>query len=375
MAIRLSLSVMERAVDTSPKVILNPLRRAIPWVLPLLGLLGLTSGTPSSAWAQASEARVRETLPKSLHSTGAGMELWYSEAQGGLETITHIPYRELGCSRCHVAGCENCHGEEGETRNFTSPSQTVCLGCHFVENVEVRRLTRDQGTADVHFSAGMECLDCHTLDEVHGDGARHTSFQASGVLAAECTGCHESLSTTLSHSVHGEKLDCTPCHVRSVPTCYNCHFGETGSGPSVAMDGLVFLLNQDGQVTAANLHTFVFQDRALITFAPFFPHTVMAEGRGCGECHGTEAALAVQSGAFSPVVHGENGPVARPGVIPVAQGVEWSFPLYRNQEEAWVPFTPSQAPRVNIAGFGAPLSSDQIRKLALVPETAGGGGS
>jgi hypothetical protein len=141
------------------------------------------------------------------------------------------------------------------------------------------------------------------------------------------------------------------------------------------MDGFVFLLNQDDRVTAANLHTFVFHDQALITFAPFFPHTVMAEGRGCGDCHGTEAALAVQAGAFSPVVPGEEGPVARPGVIPVAQGVEWSFPLYRSQGDDWVPFTPSQAARVNIAGFGTPLSADQIRKLATLPESAGGGGS
>lgn len=350
--------------------------------------MGLVGIVPSSTGAQVSEARVRETLPTSLHTTGSGMERWYSRAQGGLETITHIPYMELGCSGCHVTGCDACHtGEEapgagastaardpeGETTKYTSPLQAACLECHFVENLEIRRLARSPGSGDVHFSAGMECMDCHTLDEVHGDGSRHTSFQAPGVVEAGCTGCHQSLSSTLSHSVHGQKLDCSACHVSSVPTCYNCHFGATGSGPSISMDGLVFLLNQDDKVTSANLHTFVFEERALITFAPFFPHAVMAEGRDCRDCHATDAALAVQAGAFSPVVSGEEGPVARPGVVPVGQGVEWGFPFYRNQEDSWVPFVPSQAPRVNIAGFGAPLSAEQLKKLVTRQEPVGGG--
>ena len=367
---------------------MNPLRRSLPRVLPFLAVIGLLGNAPSSASAQAAEARVRETLPASLHGTGAGMERWYSREHGGLETITDIPYRELGCSGCHVAGCDACHGTEGapraeastvnrdrdeETSSYASPSQADCLRCHFVENLEVRRLAQTSGPGDVHFSAGMECMDCHTLDEVHGDGSRHTSFQAPGVLDVECTDCHPSLPPTLSHSVHGEKLDCSGCHVRSVPACFNCHFGATGSGPSIPMDGFVFLLNQDDKVTAANLHTFVFGDRALITFAPFFPHTVMSEGRGCGDCHGTEAVLAAQAGAFSPVVPGEEGPVARPGVIPVAQGVEWGFPFYRSQQDDWVPFVPSQAPRVNIAGFGTPLSAGQLRRLATLPDSAAGG--
>ncbi|PIP07030.1 MAG: hypothetical protein COX51_07575, partial [Syntrophobacteraceae bacterium CG23_combo_of_CG06-09_8_20_14_all_50_8] len=36
----------------------------------------------------------------SLHATARGMEYWYDKANGGLETITGIPYSEAGCSKC-----------------------------------------------------------------------------------------------------------------------------------------------------------------------------------------------------------------------------------------------------------------------------------
>jgi len=53
----------------------------------------------------------------SLHYTTRGMAYWYDKANGGLETLTGIPYSspKLDCLNCHVKSCDVCHKTgEGE---------------------------------------------------------------------------------------------------------------------------------------------------------------------------------------------------------------------------------------------------------------------
>jgi hypothetical protein len=45
----------------------------------------------------------------SLHYTAKGMAYWYDKTNGGLETLTGIPYSKLPCSHCHVSSCDTCH--------------------------------------------------------------------------------------------------------------------------------------------------------------------------------------------------------------------------------------------------------------------------
>jgi len=44
----------------------------------------------------------------SLHYTTRGMAYWYDKANGGLETLTGIPYSspKLDCLNCHVKSCD-----------------------------------------------------------------------------------------------------------------------------------------------------------------------------------------------------------------------------------------------------------------------------
>ena len=42
--------------------------------------------------------------------------------------------------------------------------------------------------ADVHFAAGMECIDCHTSREVMGDG--YATPDMRGQLEIRCEDCH-----------------------------------------------------------------------------------------------------------------------------------------------------------------------------------------
>jgi hypothetical protein len=53
----------------------------------------------------------------------------------------------------------------------------ICaLKCHARE-AAIMNIDKRQGTADVHFASGMECMDCHTPREMHGDGIQYLSMK------------------------------------------------------------------------------------------------------------------------------------------------------------------------------------------------------
>ena len=124
-------------------------------------------------------------------------------------------HRGLGCSACHIA---RPNVEERKTpahRLVRNGGVTACLKCHNSNHVgadyvglfekdthrgfrspfiEGRQAPRIYGSeqhrlaADVHFRAGMECMDCHTVEEVHGTGNRPES-PYNGVQTT-CESCH-----------------------------------------------------------------------------------------------------------------------------------------------------------------------------------------
>ena len=65
---------------------------------------------------------------------------------------------------------------------------------------------------------------------------------------------------------------------------------------------MLFLVNHNGKVTLGNLHTFIYQNRTMIVFAPSFPRWIMKEGRKCGDCHGTQLVQSMSKKNFRPVV-------------------------------------------------------------------------
>jgi hypothetical protein len=134
----------------------------------------------------------------------------------------------------------------------------------------------DETPPDVHFEAGMHCVDCHTKIEVHGDN--HIQGLASCITRVQCEDCHGSpraranpspaydhirdsdgeliLTTRVTQRElvipqvidaitpghprytaaaatgmgvnpegfsHVDKLACQSCHSGWVPTCYGCH--------------------------------------------------------------------------------------------------------------------------------------------------------
>jgi hypothetical protein len=306
---------------------------------------------------------------RSLHYTAKGMSYWYDKSNGGLESVTSIPYSQLSCQGCHVSSCDRCHlGETDGVPGYstkTARQQELCLGCHARE-ASIFKIDRAANQVDVHVRSGMTCMDCHTAREIHGDGVEYGSMKQPIAMDTRCEKCHTP-SASLSHTTHKGKLDCKACHDRQVVSCTNCHF-ETlmNEGKRVAMpvSGWVFLMNLNGKVTSANMQSFVVEGKkTFLMFAPQHSHSVMAKGRECKECHATKAAREVQRGKVKLTWMQDGQLKNMKGVIPVADKVDWEMVYYEREAGKWVPMNNPAKPKLHYAGFGIPLTRAQMDSL------------
>lgn len=219
-------------------------------------------------------------------------------------------YRASGCAACHVlysdAGTYEGNdraipGDQKDRPRFhritTKIPETQCLHCHnrggrtgvsFIGTMESdgygtpwtpegEKQPKLHGkhynhlTADVHYERGLTCIDCHTLDDIHGDGNIYGKKEQA--VEIECVDCHGTINSPSQmkssrgnelsnlhkageeivlvskldgseHSVpqisrvefseegrtamvavenHLERLECYACHARWAPQCYGCH--------------------------------------------------------------------------------------------------------------------------------------------------------
>lgn len=311
----------------------------------------------------------------SLHYTAGGMGYWYDRKNGGLETITGVPYSQLGCKNCHAVSCDDCHKTDVAGKPAYSAKaardQAVCLKCHAREAAAMKA-DKAQNHEDVHFSKGMQCMNCHSGTDVHGDGTEYVSMKQPGVISAKCETCHQKFAPTRSHMVHAGKLDCKACHVRQVVSCTNCHFEtllKTGKRVSVPVSGWIFLMNYNGKVTSANMQTFVAgEKKTFLMFAPQFSHSITKSGRFCEECHATDGAAQAQAKQVK-LLWLEKGAVQQArGVIPVAAGAKYGLVFQDFQDGKWSVIENPVEPVIHYAGFGEPLTDVQVKKLSVAQQ-------
>lgn len=310
----------------------------------------------------------------SLHYTTEGMRHWYSKETGGLEVITGVPYDQLSCKNCHTTGCDRCHRDEKDGSLIYSTTeakkQSLCLECHGRAKAMIG-IDQKAEQVDVHFQKGMECMDCHTGKEVHGDGTEYVSMEQKGAMDARCENCHETVEQSPPHTVHGDKLDCKACHVRHVVSCTNCHFDhflKTGEKKADPKSDWVFLLNTKGKVTSANMQTFVAKgDKTFLMFAPHMSHSIMREGRACDDCHGTDIVKQLNEGkvVLTKMVNGKV--INTKGVIPVVDGVDYDCVYLDLKDGEWIPLENPAEPIYHFPAYGEPLSREQLKKLATSP--------
>jgi hypothetical protein len=214
-------------------------------------------------------------------------------------------YRAAGCAACHVLYADDGLSHSGDpTVPGDEPGHAIkhvvttkiptqqCIHCHnrggrtgvsFIGTMESDGYGSPWGAdgnkqpqlhgknynhlrPDVHFERGMECIDCHVEQELHGDG--NIWGKKEFVTEVRCETCHGTFTEEatlvtirgnslpnveqteggdfiLTSKVHGtehpvtqavdvasvamsipghqERMECTACHAPWAPQCYGCH--------------------------------------------------------------------------------------------------------------------------------------------------------
>ena len=193
-------------------------------------------------------------------------------------------YRSAGCAACHMltsndgtyAGNDpTMKGKPwraAQHRITTKIPAEQCARCHKGGNrIGVSFVGELAGhEADVHFQRGINCIDCHTSKEIHGDGNIYPRM--SNAVRIRCQSCHGTpsappsladmdgtmltnlkkdgdrvilksrvtgkdhvvsvletikmkgrLATAMQIPQHVERMECDACHATKTVNCYVCH--------------------------------------------------------------------------------------------------------------------------------------------------------
>ncbi len=281
-----------------------------------------------------------EYYSTSLHFTRAGKAWFYNETpNNGYETLTGIPYANLPCQGCHrpdqaagTNGCESCHDTATPElgAQVDASLSGVCGGCHSRQAAE---RAAPANYTDAHDAvSGGDCIYCHSLEDMHGDGTEYNSMLEDGAIDAKCSNCHTSVPSNTYHvSVH-DNVDCSSCHMQGVVSCANCHFEGQVSVPETKMArtrivNWMLLVNRNGKVHPANVQTLEYQGETFAAIAPFYSHTIAKNAVVCSDCHSNANITALTTGDSTLVVM-EQGPADANGTTLVGVGGRVPVPFY-----------------------------------------------
>ncbi|MBZ0263053.1 hypothetical protein K8I28_00165 [bacterium] len=185
-------------------------------------------------------AGIASTFESSLHRNFTGYETLF-EARAGIQFEDHPEIQEefeAECGTCHTT-CGQCHVSRPNSvkgglvqghRFMPTPNQSEqCTACHGSRVGEEYTGSRDGYNADVHYiQAIMNCMDCHTGQEMHGNGTEYETRYHSDDMP-RCEDCHAGQGTSNNyHSQHWGELSCQVCHSQDYKSCNKCHVGGTG---------------------------------------------------------------------------------------------------------------------------------------------------
>jgi hypothetical protein len=188
---------------------------------------------------------------------------------------TKVP--EYQCLHCHNRGGRTGVSFIGtmESDNYGSPYKADGGKQGSLHGKQYNHLT-----ADIHYQKGMSCVDCHTAQDLHGDGRIYQKKE--NAVEVRCETCHGTVKEAATfksvwgnklnniqmkdgrpvlvaklsgkeHPVpqlkgaklseaghtamvavpkHMEKLECYACHAKWAPQCYGCHTSHDVGKPS-----------------------------------------------------------------------------------------------------------------------------------------------
>lgn len=312
----------------------------------------------------------QEDLMNSLHGTAGGMRYFF-EREDGMGPLTGINYDDLGCKNCHVPeedSCATCHDTNLEE------SIESCEACHG------RRVkTRALGISDVHaIDNNMLCWDCHSSEEIHGDGTELNSMLEPSPFDIECSDCHNDLSSSYAHDVHTSSLECQACHVETVITCYNCHFdtmvNEGVKKPHGVQKDFVLLVNDErsGKINTGSYQSVYYQGQSFVIFAPFNGHSVSPNARSCEDCHANDNVQHfMENGSVELTTWEGDSLNHRNGAIPLVGDMQLKYLDYDGETDTWS-LAKETTDQVQY-GFCEPLTSEQLEKMAMPMQEDGSG--
>jgi len=217
---------------------------------------------------------------------------------------------------------------------------------------------------DIHHRRGMSCIDCHTRDEVMGDGTSYAHYEDQ--LEISCEVCHRAepgltrKNNELTNVEKGEegyrligkndersynlnvpkagtcdfephkRVTCEACHSTWVPQCYGCHAkrdktqthldklsleqteGRWEEGRSYIRYRKPMLGVWDDEIVIVtpgcqDIVTLFDEEGRLedsfnrFTMAAINPHTTQEKGRACNDCHGSTKTVGLGEGTLSVV--------------------------------------------------------------------------
>ncbi len=182
----------------------------------------------------------------SIHGTQQGFMTSLAAREGGAAPSQNMmDMHHAACASCHTT-CGQCHISRPDSAKggFVAghvirkrPNPVLnCMACHGSRIGEEFRGQHDGLDADVHYGKQMNCSDCHTRAELHGDGST-PSHRYDVANAPRCLDCHPGVASSAindnsrgQHAGHVGKVACQVCHSLPYKNCYGCHVGKKKRG-------------------------------------------------------------------------------------------------------------------------------------------------
>ncbi|MFN8257208.1 MAG: hypothetical protein U0W24_16050 [Bacteroidales bacterium] len=200
----------------------------------------------------ACHEQIVENFKTSLHQ-GMGQKRKVTIRSGltGYKDFDQLPAHQQegynkNCATCH-ASCGSCHivrpvagGEgliNGHNFNKTPDMLGVCVACHSSRGGHAYLGVASGTQPDVHLTKmGYKCTNCHSGNELHGDGKEVDQRYAYSKLP-ECFDCHTSLRDKNEyHLQHYTDFNCQVCHSQVYNNCGSCHIHGDGARIPSYMD-------------------------------------------------------------------------------------------------------------------------------------------
>ncbi len=248
--------------------------------------------------------------------------------RGKLESAmnTHCYTCHSSCGQCHISRPDSVQGGllEGHLFQKEPPMEEVCTACHG-SRVRKEYFGGKEGLQrSAHQETEMKCGDCHSGEEMHGDGKEYANrFGVEN--GPKCVDCHEEIyerdaENVITHRIHKVKASCHVCHAQPYSNCFACHVGKDKEGLAfcktkasrfdfkIGLNPLKSEKRPEAFVTVRHVPvdrgTFDFYVKdalsnfdALPTWKLATPHNIRLktpQNSSCNACHGNESLFLLQ---------------------------------------------------------------------------------